>query len=95
MFLHLRFQAALNQGAGELFEQATFGEKFFGIGAFFEQFINQFASNGHVLFFFLSSSTTFYVTTYTKYFTPSDVGTTSPVAVGVQPMARRLMSGTK
>ncbi|GHO61293.1 hypothetical protein KSC_001850 [Ktedonobacter sp. SOSP1-52] len=35
-----------------MFEQAIFGQKFLGVGAFFEQFIDQFASNGHVIFSF-------------------------------------------
>jgi hypothetical protein len=77
VLLHLRFQATLNEGAGQLFEQATFGQKFLGIGAFFQKFIDQFASHGHTFFFLFHLlhplPLVWPLTTYTKHFTPSIV----------------------
>jgi len=41
------FQASLNHSLGQLFEQTVFGQDVLRMSILFEQFINQFASNGY------------------------------------------------
>jgi hypothetical protein len=45
--VELGFQAALNHDFGELLEQPILGQDVLWVGILFEQFIDQFASNGH------------------------------------------------
>lgn len=50
MRVQLRFQAAFNHRFGQFFEQPTLAQDVLGGLLRFEQFVNQFASNGHAGF---------------------------------------------
>jgi hypothetical protein len=64
------FQAAFNHGFGQFFEQAPFSQDVLRRLIIFEQFINQFASNGH-LFLLLQLLVVQLRTIYTNYYTVS------------------------
>ena len=46
--IQFRFQTTFDHGFSQFFEQPTFSQQVLGIFIVFEQFINQFASDGHL-----------------------------------------------
>jgi hypothetical protein len=71
--VQFRFQTAFNHRFGQFFEQATFPQDVLGRLVLFDQFINQFTSNGHLFLLKIKLLLVQVLTIYTNYFTLSFV----------------------
>ncbi len=71
MRVEFGFQAAFDHRLGEFFKQATFAQDVLWPLVILQQFIDQFASNGHLFLLIVQLLVVQVLTIYTNYYTVS------------------------